>query len=125
MAKIIGDVLIHTDKAVQETIARDAVIPVGGLATAQIADLAVTTAKIAAANVTAAKIAYFKSTEQTGTGSSQDIAHGLVTTPSLVLFFPTLVGVLAPFTLVEGTHDATNIKVTVISGAKFYVIAIK
>jgi len=68
----------------------------------------------------------FVSTEQTGTGSSQSIAHGLGVTPSKVFVSPTdtapaTVGV---YTATEGTHTATNVLVTVTSGKKYKVIAI-
>ena len=85
---------------------------------------AITTTKLGAAAVTAAKLAFFKSTEQTGTGSSQDIAHGLVTTPGLVIVQVTD-ALAGDSTFVEGSHDATNVKVTATSGAKYKVIAIK
>lgn len=75
-------------------------------------------------NGTAAR-AFFKSSEQTGTGSSQNVAHGLGVTPSLVIFeytdlTPATAGSAA---VTEGTHDATNVVVTVTSGKKFKVIA--
>jgi len=62
----------------------------------------------------------FISTEQTGTGSAQNIAHGLARAPSLVLFGFT--GGTVVTSVVEGTHDATNIIVTVTSGAKFKIL---
>ena len=67
----------------------------------------------------------FTSTEQTGTGSSQNIAHGLGTTPSLVWAMVSNSGATGIYTLVPGAHDATNAKFTVTSGVKYYVIAIK
>ena len=66
----------------------------------------------------------FTSTEQTGTGSAQNIAHGLGTTPSLVWWAPSsLSGNAATF--VPGAHDATNCKMTVTNGEKYYVFAVK
>ncbi len=62
----------------------------------------------------------FVSTEQTGTGSAQNIAHGLGRAPSIVLFGFT--GGTVVTSVVEGTHDATNIIVTVTSGAKFKIL---
>lgn len=73
-------------------------------------------------SVPAAKLNVFKSTEQTGTGSEQDIAHGLGAVPGLVIVTPTSTPDAATFA--EGTHDGTNVKVTATSGAKFKVVAI-
>ena len=63
----------------------------------------------------------FISTEQTGTGSSQNIAHGLARAPSVVAFLFT--GGTVVTSVVEGTHDATNVVITVTSGAKFKILA--
>ena len=63
----------------------------------------------------------FVSTEQTGTGSAQNIAHGLGRAPSLVLFGFT--GGTVVTSVVEGTHDATNVVITVTSGAKYKILA--
>lgn len=66
----------------------------------------------------------FLSAQQTGTGASQNVAHGLGLTPAGVLVSCTDNSSSANiFTVVEGTHDATNVKVTVTSGAKFKVLA--
>lgn len=67
----------------------------------------------------------FQSTEQTGNGSAQNIAHGLGTTPSRVQAWltdtaPATAGVA---TITEGTHTATNVVVTVTSGKKYKVAA--
>ena len=62
----------------------------------------------------------FVSTEQTGTGSAQNIPHALGRAPSIVLFAFT--GGTVVTSVVEGTHDATNIIVTVTSGAKFKIL---
>lgn len=64
----------------------------------------------------------FVSAEQTGTGSSQDIAHGLGRVPSIVMFAQTD-GAAAGATVAEGTHDATNVKVTVTASRMFKVLA--
>jgi len=75
--------------------------------------------------------ARFTSTEQTGTGASQDIAHGLGTTPGIVWWsFSDIDAGLAagPPPVVHatpGVHDATNIKMTVTTGVKFYAYAVK
>lgn len=75
-----------------------------------------------AADIGSARLKFFKSTEQTGTGSSQNVAHGLGVTPGLVFVMVTDAG--STYVLTEGTHDATNVVVTVTSGKKFKVIAI-
>jgi len=67
----------------------------------------------------------FVSTEQTGTGAPQNIAHGLGVIPSDVLVVPTD---LAPattgdYTVTEGAHDATDVIVTVTIDKKFKVVA--
>lgn len=96
---------------------------------AAVSDGAVTTAKLAAAAVTKAKAAVFASTEQTATGSAQNVAHGLGVTPALVLVIPTAghdglgaAGDLMP-TIVEGAHGTTNVVVTAEAGSKFKVMA--
>jgi hypothetical protein len=68
---------------------------------------------------------WFKSAEQTGTGSSQNIAHGLTTTPTFVFVIPTDTSpaTAGVFTVVEGTHDLTNVVVTVTADKKFVVLA--
>lgn len=66
----------------------------------------------------------FLSAEITATGSVQSIPHGLGETPSLVMIIPTASpSTYAALTITEGTHDATNVKVTVTSGWKFKVYA--
>lgn len=67
----------------------------------------------------------FTSTEQTGTGSAQNVAHGLGTTPSLVWWAVSDSGASGIYTLVPGAHDATNCKFTVTAGVKYYAFAIK
>jgi hypothetical protein len=110
----------------------------GAVTTAKIADLAVTTGKIAALGVTTAKIAagavtkaktgMFVSTEQTGTGAAQDVAHGLGGVPSAVFITITelpdaIVAANAGYDIAEGAHDATNVKVTITNTVKFKVMA--
>ena len=67
----------------------------------------------------------FVSSEQTGTGSAQNVAHGLGRVPSLVFIAPTdtAPATTGAYTVTEGTHDATNVVVTVTSGKKFKVLA--
>jgi hypothetical protein len=86
---------------------------------------AVTVGKIGAAAVTMAKAAVFFSAEQTGTGASQNVAHGLAAVPAGVLVVPTdtAPATVGAYTCVEGAHDATNVKVTVTTGKKFKVFA--
>ena len=81
--------------------------------------------------ISASEIGYFRSTEQTATGSAQTVAHGLGVVPAVVLVIPTeghdgagAAGTQMP-DIAEGTHTATNVVVTVAAGAKFVVFAIK
>ena len=89
------------------------------------------TAQLAAGAVTKAKAAVFASTNTTATGSSQSIAHGLGSTPSMVLVIPTsgdngsgATGNLMP-AITEGSHTSSNVVVTVTAGATFKVFAWK
>jgi hypothetical protein len=68
----------------------------------------------------------FISAEQTGTGSSQNIAHGLGVTPWKVFVAPTDLtpATVGSYSVVEGSHDSTNVVVTVTSGKKFKVLAV-
>ncbi len=64
----------------------------------------------------------FKSTEQTGNGSPQNVAHGLGVTPSLVVIIPSnLTG--GAYVVTEGTHTSTDVVVTVTNGEKYLVVA--
>lgn len=65
----------------------------------------------------------FISTEQTGNGSAQSIPHGLGVTPTKVLVALTYVP-SGGATITEGTHNATNVVVTVTNLAKYKVQAI-
>lgn len=69
---------------------------------------------------------YFLSTEQTGTGSEQSIAHGLGVTPNLALVYPsdTAPATTGVYTMTRGTDDKTNVKTTVTSGKKYFVFAL-
>lgn len=96
----------------------------GGVNTEDIADDAVTTDKIADDAVTADKIDLVVSAELTGTGSEQDFAHGLGAAPTVVLAILTEFADSLAVDIAYGTHDATNVKVTVASGAKFKILAI-
>lgn len=66
----------------------------------------------------------FLSTEQTGNGSEQSVAHGLATVPALVFAVPSdLTG--GAFVVAYGTHTTTNALVTVTSGEKYRIVAFK
>lgn len=67
----------------------------------------------------------FTSTEQTGTGSSQNVAHGLGSTPSMVWFSVSEDPAGTGFDVTPGAHDATNCVFTVTAGVKYYVFALK
>ncbi len=70
--------------------------------------------------------AVFVSAEQTGTGSAQNIAHGLGVTPALVLVAPTDLtpATVGSYVVTEGAHDGINVVVTVTTSKKFKVIAL-
>ena len=93
--------------------------------TAKIANNAVTTAKIANNAVTTAKMNVFKSSVLTGTGSTQNVAHGLGSVPGLVMVYPTDTSVSTEgvYVATEGSHTSTNVEVTVTDGKKFIVVA--
>lgn len=76
---------------------------------------------IGASKVTFAKAKVFISTTQTGTGSSQNVAHGLGTTPTLVLIVPVVTA--GAVSIVYGSHTSTNVVTTVTSGDTFKVMA--
>ena len=66
----------------------------------------------------------FLSAVQTGTGAQQSIAHGLGAVPAGVLAScADNSGSTNVFTVTEGTHTATNVVVTVTTGAKYKVLA--
>jgi len=83
----------------------------------------VVNADLANSTIQSGKISFFKSTEQTGTGSEQTVAHGLARTPALVLVIPSAVA-SGTDTFVTGTADGTNVKATVATGAKYYFLAL-
>lgn len=65
---------------------------------------------------------YFISPEITGNGAEQNTAHGLGATPRFVFAAMTST-LVASAVIVEGAHDATNVKITATSGARYRVIA--
>jgi hypothetical protein len=77
---------------------------------------------IAALAVTAAKAKVFFSTEQTGNGNPQNVAHGLGSIPAGVLVVPSDCPDSA-WALAQGAHDATNVVVTATNLLKYYVFA--
>lgn len=78
-----------------------------------------------AAGLNFAALNQFVSTEQTGTGSAQNVAHGLGVVPAAVLIVPTdtAPATTGAYTAVEGSHTSTNVVVTVTSGKKYKVWA--
>ncbi len=81
-------------------------------------------ADITNSTIQAGKISFFESTEQTGTGAEQSIAHGLGRTPALVILIPTKVVVIGDDTFVKGVADGTNVKATVTLNAKYIIVAL-
>ncbi len=78
-------------------------------------------ADILAGSIQGDRIDVFKSAEITGTGSNVDTAHGLGHTPTIVIVTITENDGTA-VDIVQGTHDATNVKVTVPDSAIKYTI---
>lgn len=77
------------------------------------------------AQVTTGANSFFVSAEQTGTGSAQNIAHGLGVTPSKVVGIPTDLSpaTVGQYTLTLGAHTSTNVVATVTTGKKYVVMA--
>lgn len=65
----------------------------------------------------------FLSTEQTGTGSPQNVAHGFGAVPGLV--FAIASNLTGAYAVAYGAHDSTNAVVTVTTGEKFRIVAFK
>jgi len=68
-------------------------------------------------------VSTFVSAEQTASGASQNVAHGLGSTPTKVLVSVTDNTASSNFIIVEGSHTATDVVVTVTAGVKFKVLA--
>jgi len=68
---------------------------------------------------------YFASAETAGTGSSQNVAHGLGVVPDVVIVELTEFADTLAVDVAKGTHTSTNAVVTVTSGAKFILHAFK
>lgn len=77
---------------------------------------------IGANKVTAAKVKLFYSASVTGTGSPQNIAHGLGVVPTVVI--TPFTGTTALQAITYGTHTTTNIVLTCTLGATFAVFAV-
>lgn len=71
------------------------------------------------------RLGFKSAADVTGTGASQNVAHGLGRVPSFVLIVPvdTAPATVGVYTLVEGTHTATNVVFTLTSGKKCRVYA--
>ena len=67
----------------------------------------------------------FVSSETSGTGSSQTIAHGLGSAPTSVIVALTEFLSSQSVDVAEGTHTTTNVVLTVTTGVKFKVLAFK
>lgn len=93
--------------------------------TSDVADGSVTNSKLATGSVTVAKMMMFKSSDQTGSGSAQNIAHGLGVAPAVVIVYPTDtdVATTGSYVVTEGSHTSTNVVVTVTTGKKYKVVA--
>lgn len=120
-----GFALEAVDSGATDTI-RVLLLPSPGPGAADILAGAIGTSELAAAAVTKAKSATFFSAEQTGTGSAQNVAHGLGVAPAGVLVVPTEhpgTPDTGAFDIAEGTHTTTNVVVTVTANVKFKVFA--
>lgn len=69
--------------------------------------------------------ATFFSTEQTGNGSAQNVAHGFGQIPRLAFAVPSDIGGGGVFAASYGSHDSTNVVVTFSNGQKYRVVAFK
>ena len=85
-------------------------------------DDTVVTQDIKDSSVQSEDLSFFKSTEITGTGSDQNIAHGLGRTPSLVWWSISLQG--TGDTVVEGATDGTNVVLNFPATTKLFVYAL-
>lgn len=109
--------LVWLELAALDTRVADAeagVVAAGSISTAELADGA----------VTAGKMSVFYSTEQTGNGSAQNVAHGLGETPTIAAVIPSTNKDGADCVF-SSTKGSTNVVVTATTGAKYFVLAIK
>jgi predicted RecA/RadA family phage recombinase len=101
-------------------------IDAAGPGSSDIVNLTIATADIADDAVTFAQAQVFVSAETTGTGSAQNVAHGLGVAPAAVLVVPTEhpgTPDTGAFDVAEGTHTTTNVVLTVTANVKFKVLA--
>lgn len=117
LATLAGTALLDVDDSGNVTAA-GAVTATGGFVGAVTGNTSGTAGGLAAAAV-------FASSEVTGTGSSQNTAHGLGAVPALVWASVTEDPAGAGFDVTVGTHTTTNAVFTVTSGVKYRVYAIK
>lgn len=101
-----------------------------GLGTADSPTFAGVTAPLTGNASTATKLAaasYYSGPEQTGTGSEQIFAHTLGSTPSLVWvsLSEAGAGLASGFDVAYGVQSSTELRVTVTTGIKFYLFALK
>ena len=119
--KALGTHIVIDSGNIPDDVVIQSDIGPGSVGTTELEDLGVTNGKLAAATIQGTKIDVFKSTEITADGSEQDTAHGLVHTPTSVIVTMTENDGTA-VDLVQGTHDATNVKVTANDAAVKYTI---
>ena len=87
-------------------------------------DSTVTGADIKDATIKAVDMAIFVSADQVGTGSAQNIAHGLGVVPSKTILSIFNFGANVAVDVDEGTHTSTNCVVTATSGVKYKILAL-
>lgn len=98
--------------------------PDGTIVGAKLDDLTVTAGKLADNAVQGRTVDYYKSpADVTGTGGALNIAHGLGRSPLLVIVIPVNNTTGNTLSIVEGSHDATNVVVTAPTTTKFRVVA--
>tara|TARA_R110002074_G_scaffold62000_1_gene149530 strand:- start:138 stop:470 length:333 start_codon:yes stop_codon:yes gene_type:complete len=88
-------------------------------------DGSIVAAKLADDSVEGRTVDYYKSpADVTGTGGALNIAHGLGRSPLLVIVIPVNNTTGNTLSIVEGSHDATNVVVTAPATTKFRVVAL-
>lgn len=121
---MLQDDCVTTDKIDDGAVTNDK-LEAQAVTSNKIYDFAVGTQQLANAAVTVATSNVFISTEQTGNGMAQNVAHGLGVTPALVLVVPSdTSGTMSPgdFTITF-TKGNTNVVVTATPDLKYYVMA--